>query len=223
MTYVDLHLQVAHPRQLVNSAMIVFSPIDGVTGQLQPIRSSDFVEDPKQIVTDGVFTQIELVGNVTIGETFGHQVHNAFFPLCQQTRSFPTKRFSWQSRAQGIDHEVQFLAGSPHLPPVYCVDALAQHLSRLLPREYAAGSCPECFDDHRRLARIEYYDDTGPKVRSSYLSRHIDTSQGIFFETGTDHCNVGFALVESIANSNRVNRVPYNPGPIAGSSQRCRY
>ena len=45
--------------------------VDGVKGQFQPIRSSHFVEDPKQIVADGVFTQIELMGNITIGETSG--------------------------------------------------------------------------------------------------------------------------------------------------------
>src|SRR6266849_846530 len=156
--------------------MIAFSPIDGVKGQLQPIRSSHFVEDPRQIVTYGVLTQIELVGNITVGETFSHQMDNAFFPLCQQDRYFLTNRLSWQSRAQGFDHEVQFLAARPHLPLMYCMDALAQQLRRLFPREYAAGSCPECFDDHRRLARVEYYDDTGLRVRSQYLSRHIETS-----------------------------------------------
>src|ERR1700694_189691 len=171
----DLHLQAPHPWQGVNSA------VDGVKGQLQPIRSSHFVKDPKQIVADGVLAQMELVGNVTIGETFGHQVDNAFFPLCQQARYFLTYRFSLQSRTQGFDHEVQFLAASPHLPPVYRVDALAQQLRRLIPGEYAAGSCPECLDDHRRLARIEYYDDAGLRVRSPYLSRHIETSQGFFF------------------------------------------
>src|ERR1700674_45529 len=104
--------------------MIVFSPVDSVKRQLQPIRSSHFVEDPKQIVADGVLAQMELVGNVAIGKTFGHQVDNSFFPLCQQARYFLTNRSSLQSRAQGIDHEVQFLAASPHLPPVYCVDAV---------------------------------------------------------------------------------------------------
>jgi hypothetical protein len=170
-----------------------------------------------------VHTQIELVGDITIGETFGHQVDNAFFPLCQQARYFLTNQFRWESWAQRIDHEAQFLAAGPHLPPVDCVDALAQQLRRLIPGEYSAGSCPECFDDHRRLARIKYYDDAGLGVRSAYLSRHIETSQGFFFQTSTDHCNVGFVLLESFANSNRVSRVPNNPGPIAASSQRRRY
>src|ERR1700731_3085949 len=105
--------------------MIVFSPVDGVKGQLQPTRSSHFVEDPKQIVADGVLAQMELVGNVAIGETFGYQVDNAFFPLCQQARYFLTYRFSLQSRAQGFHTEGKFLAASPPLPPGYRVDALA--------------------------------------------------------------------------------------------------
>jgi len=46
--------------------MVAVSPIDGVKGQLQPIRGSHLVEDPKQIVADGVHTQIELVGDVTM-------------------------------------------------------------------------------------------------------------------------------------------------------------
>src|ERR1700722_1114682 len=161
--------------------MIAVSPINGEKSQFPPIRSSPLVEDPKQIVTDGVLAQIELLGNVTIGETFGDQVDNAFFPLCQQARTFLTNRSSRQSRAQGIDHEVKFLAASPHLPLMYCMDALAEQLRRLISREYAAGSCPECFDDHRRLARIEYYDDAGLRVRSPYLSRNVETSHGFFF------------------------------------------
>src|ERR1700730_2849774 len=141
--------------------MIVFSPVDGVKRQLQPIRSSHFVEDPKQIVADGVLAQMELVGNVAIGETVGHHVDNSFFALCQQARYFLTYRFSLQSRAQGFAHEVQFLAASPLLSPVYCVESLPQDPRRLISGESAAGSCPECPDDHRRLGRIEYYDDTG--------------------------------------------------------------
>ena len=60
---------------------MALSSIDGIKGQFQPARSAHFVEDPKQIVADSVLTQIELMGNITIGETFGHQAHNAFFPI----------------------------------------------------------------------------------------------------------------------------------------------
>ena len=137
---------------------MAFSAIDGVKRQLQPVRSSHFVEDPKQIVSHGVLTQIELMGNITIGETFGHQMDNAFFPFCQQARSSQTNWFRWRSWAQGFDHEMQFLAASPHLSPMYCVDALAQQLRRLIPGEYAGGSSPERIDNGRRLAGIQYHD-----------------------------------------------------------------
>jgi hypothetical protein len=93
--------------------MIVSSPIDGVQGQLQSIRSSHFVKDPKQIVPNGVLAQFELLGNVTIGETFGHQMDNAFFPLCQQAR-FPQRNcFGGQSRAQTAQSSGKYRSFSP--------------------------------------------------------------------------------------------------------------
>jgi len=145
---------------------MALSSIDGIKGQFQPARSAHLIEDPKQIVADSVLAQIELMGNIAIGETFGHQVDNALFPFRQHTRSSQTNRFGGRSRAQGFYHETQFLAASPHLPLVYCVNALAQQLRRLIPREYAGGSCAKCFDDHCRFARIKYHDGTELGMRT---------------------------------------------------------
>jgi hypothetical protein len=61
--------------------IINLSAINGVKSQLEPIRSSHLVEDSEQIITNRVLTQIELMGNVSIGEAFGHQVDHTFFPL----------------------------------------------------------------------------------------------------------------------------------------------
>jgi hypothetical protein len=61
--------------------LIVVSPIDVIESQLQATRNSHFVEDPKQVVTDRVLTQIELLGNVTIGEAFGYQLDDTCFSL----------------------------------------------------------------------------------------------------------------------------------------------
>src|SRR5580704_1500228 len=117
---------------------VAFPPIDGVEGQLQTIRSSDFVEDPKQIVTDGVLAQMKLVRNIAVGHTFRYEVDDAFFPLCQQARCFLTNRFNRKSLAQGIDNEMKFLAARPYLPLTHCVDALAEQLRGLIAKEYAA-------------------------------------------------------------------------------------
>ena len=110
-----------------------FSPVDSIKGQLKSIRSSYFVEDPEQIVAHRVLTQMKLLGNVAIGHPFGHQLDNAFFPLCQQARTFLANRSRRQSRDQGIDHEVKFLAASPHLSLMNCMDAFAQELGGLIP------------------------------------------------------------------------------------------
>ena len=79
--------------------IMALSSIDGIKGQLQPARSTHFIEDPKQIVADGVLAQIELMGNITIGETFGHQMYNAFFPLRQQAWPSQANRLCWLSGA----------------------------------------------------------------------------------------------------------------------------
>jgi len=43
------------------------SPTDVIQGQFQPAGNSNFIEYPKQIITDGVLTQIELLGDIPIG------------------------------------------------------------------------------------------------------------------------------------------------------------
>src|ERR1700676_2198918 len=106
--YADLYLQVAHPPwQLLNTtAMFAFPPIEGVKGQLQPIRSSHFVEDPKQVVPDSVLTQFQLLGYVTIGHAFGYEMDDSLFPFGQQDRYLATNRFGRRRRAQSVDQEV---------------------------------------------------------------------------------------------------------------------
>jgi hypothetical protein len=203
--------------------MMGFSAIEGVKGQLQPIRSSHFVEDPKQIVTDGMLTQFQFLGNVAVSHAFGYQVHNAFFPLREQSRCSHNVWFCRWSRTQRFDHEAQFLTARPHLSFVHRVDALAQQLRRLIPREYATGSCSECVHDHRRFVRIEYHDDAGLRVRSHNLSRHTETSPVFVFKTSTDDCNVGFVLFESFANSNRIRRVADHPSSVPAPSHGRRY
>jgi hypothetical protein len=64
-----------------------FSPVDRVQSQLQSIRSSHFVEDPEQIVSNSVLAQLQFMGNITIGHTFGYQVDDALFPFCKHSRS----------------------------------------------------------------------------------------------------------------------------------------
>lgn len=75
------------------------SPFNGVKSQLQPVRSSHFVENPEQIVPHRVLTQFEFVGDVAVGHAFGYQVHNAFFPFCEQACSPQGNRSARQSRA----------------------------------------------------------------------------------------------------------------------------
>ncbi len=46
--------------------LTIVSPTDIMEGQLQTTRNAHLIKDPKQIVTNCVFTQIELLRDVTI-------------------------------------------------------------------------------------------------------------------------------------------------------------
>ena len=74
--------------------LTIVSPTDIMEGQLQTTRNAHLIKDPKQIVTNRVFTQIELLRDVTIGEAFRYQADNTFLSLRQQ---------SWHFGASAID------------------------------------------------------------------------------------------------------------------------
>jgi hypothetical protein len=66
---------------------MAFSPVERVKSQLKSIRSSYLIEDPEQIIPDGMLTKFQFLGNVPIGHPLRYQVDHAFFPLCKQVRS----------------------------------------------------------------------------------------------------------------------------------------
>lgn len=57
------------------------SPADVIQRQFQPAGNANFIEYPEQIITDGVLTQIELLGDIPIGHALGHETNDASFPL----------------------------------------------------------------------------------------------------------------------------------------------
>src|SRR5712672_4161845 len=62
-------------RRLLNSAhrillVIALSAINRVKSQFQPIRGPYLVKNSKLIITNGMLTQIKLLGNISVGKTF---------------------------------------------------------------------------------------------------------------------------------------------------------
>jgi hypothetical protein len=198
---------------------MVFSPIESIESQFQPIRSPYFVEDPKQIVTDRVLAQIELSGDVTIGQSFGHQLHNAIFSLCQRSWQSGISRLGEGALSHNFEQETQLLTASPNLPLVYNMNALAQQLKRFIPRKYAGSSGSKSFDDRRPVDRIEHYDDIGVWVRASDFSRQIEASRGSFFQLGPNHCNMHVALGEFGANFLRIRCIANDRQPVSAAAQ----
>ena len=60
----------------------------------------------------------------------------------------------------GIEYEVQLLTVGPDLPLVYRVNAFAQHLKGIVPREHPLSARPKGFHDHSRYTRIQRHNDT---------------------------------------------------------------
>ena len=183
------------------------SPTDVIQGQFQPAGNSNFIEYSEQIITDGVLTQVELLGDVPIGQTLGHETDNAGFPLGQKTGHFCApgiEPFARGSPGQGVNHKIQFVAVGPNLTLRHYINALAKRLERFFARKYAPDPGSESFDDHGSLNRIQQHDYRRHGVGASYIPRHTKAGADSVPEVRADDCNIDRIFAETRAHPSRV-------------------
>src|SRR6267154_1371058 len=107
-----------------------------------------------------MLSQIELTGNVTIGQAFRHHLRYLPLPFCQQVGpvgTFDRLRFA---RSQSFSNKTQLVASNPDLSLAYHANTFAQHLKRFVPREHPIGTRPEPLYNQVALRRIDQQDDT---------------------------------------------------------------
>ena len=73
---------------LLAFCLIAFSAMDGVEGEFEAIRRAQLVVDAKQVVAHGVFTQLQMPGDVAIGQSFGYEVDDVLLSPRERISGF---------------------------------------------------------------------------------------------------------------------------------------
>ena len=58
-----------------------FAALEGVERQLHSGRDSEFLENPEQVILDGMLAQIQALGNLAITESLSDHVSDFIFTL----------------------------------------------------------------------------------------------------------------------------------------------
>jgi hypothetical protein len=101
---------------------------------------------------------MQLSRNITVGHAFGYQKDYAFFPIRQYVLGLDSFGAVGRRKVRLIERvkcKTQFSAPGPHLPLAYHMDAFAQNLKGIVPRQDASSSCLERLDYRGRFGRIE--------------------------------------------------------------------
>src|ERR1700730_7720529 len=180
------------------STFMCSSLFNYVESKFQPIRSAQFVENPKQIIADRMLGQAQLTRNVAVGQAFGHQSHQPFFPLRQQISPVGPFDGLRSARSQSLNDETLLIKVSPDLASGHGTNALAQHLKSFGAGKYSIGPRPKPFNHQGALGRIDQHNDTSMWIRSSCLPHQAEARDGAVFQISTDNGNVGGVLTQSL-------------------------
>lgn len=67
--------RLLRPRFLCGSLIVKFQSRHGVESQFHPVRHTQLIEDPEQVILDGVFAQPQLISNLAVHHSLHHKPH----------------------------------------------------------------------------------------------------------------------------------------------------
>jgi hypothetical protein len=196
--------------------------MEGIEGELQAIRGAQLVVDAKQVVAHGVFTQIQMPGNVAIGQPFGYQVDDVLLSPGKRIRGFHSFGEACGDRAtlyEGVQEKAQLLAIRPNLSLADRVDAFAQDFKRLVASQDAASAGMKCLGYCVLIVGIYEHNHVGLGMISADFSRNVETSVYSVFEVSADDRNVDFMGVQASANSRRIHSEVNDSKWVIGAEQ----
>jgi hypothetical protein len=121
-------LRLGMARQPFRRSMLAV--IDGVEDKLNPGRDAELVEDPEDVLLDGVFAEPKLQGNFLIGKSFGYERDYLLLARSEQAIALRVDNPQGWNLSYEVDEVVDLLRGGPYLAMVNHLDALAKGAKR---------------------------------------------------------------------------------------------
>src|SRR5437660_7819398 len=167
-----LHTQTAccaRAAQREERLALIYEPmVDGVEGQLEPVRNPELVENVMEVVFDGLFADEELFPDFLVPVALGNQLNDLFLAVAEQ--GLFAARAVVGGLGEGLHHLRGHAVVEPDLAGVHPINALDQQVGGGLLENYAACAQVHGADDVAVIFGGGQNDDAGgQRVKVEFL------------------------------------------------------
>src|SRR3989449_10582730 len=186
------------------------SVVDGVEGQLEPVRNPELVENVMEVVLDGVFADEELFPDFLVPVALGNQLDDFLLAVAEQAL------FAARAVVGGLGKSLHHLRGyvvvEPDLAGMHPINAFDQQVSGGLLQNHPACAQTHGADDIAVIFGGQNDDAGGQRVKVNFLQhsqailvRHAQVEQqNVRLELG-EHLDA-FGAVRGLADNGEIGR-----------------
>src|SRR6185437_7238304 len=168
---------------------------EGVEHQLHAAGNAQLVEDAEQVILYRVLAEVELAGDLAVGEAFSDAGDHLLLALAEQAFALGIYDVERGDLAESLQHELELVIVGPDLSLVHAHDALAQHFEGLRAAENSARPGAEGVHHQVALGGIQQKDGASLGMRTAQLAQQLKSAQRPILQVDADHSDLrGFLL-----------------------------
>lgn len=177
--------------------------IDGVERQLEASGDTQFVEDPEQVVADGVFAEMKLAGNIAIGAALGDELNEAELAIGEESGSPGIGNYGRGALGNGFDQETELLTVGPNLAFMNFLDAFGEHVERIVAGEDAASAGAKRLNNESALGGLQEHDDGNGPTDIAKFARDPKSGSRTILQGAANDTDIGVGELESLGELGR--------------------
>ncbi|HUO17289.1 MAG TPA: hypothetical protein VMX38_20075 [Verrucomicrobiae bacterium] len=190
---------------------------EGSQNQLDATRNSHLFKDAAEVVPHGVFAQVQLHGNLFVGQSFTRKADYFFFAWGEQIVISATGNLGRGRLAQRFQQEANFLGRRPDLATGNRFNALAKRIERFVTAKDSVSAVPKSFDDAITMTTIEKENHMDFRMTHANLSHNAQTRMNPISKVGMRNHDLRFCLGNGLQEPLGVKDSPHDLNTTAAA------
>src|SRR5450755_1022072 len=164
--------------------------VHGQVEQLGATGDAQLVENPKKVVLDRVWAELQSDRNFTVRHATGDVLNDLAFSGGKQFDAFVISRADERRIGQSFQGMIEIDAAGPDLPLMNAANAFAEALQSLFFRKNTPGASAKAFQHLPWLGGVQQDHTLDQRAERAHLPQDIDAMAGLVVQIVTDDGNV---------------------------------
>jgi len=176
-----------------------------IQDEFDPAGNSQFVKDPVDVVSYGMFFHLEFLGDFAVLQAIGDEMNHFFLPTCQEWHSVVIVQMDWICASQSVYKMFDVFVASPDLSLVDSPNALGESFQGMRAIKNTTRSNAKSVDHTLWPGTLQQHDGRDV-MRNLQFLKDLDAGLRAVLKLFADQGHVGLVRCQPANNFLRTSR-----------------